>query len=77
MIKPKRVNICWGIKSGAILLPFSIRTTKKQAIYDYVWWRILHQEGEIQQPESAVKDAWTNYYKHKGISVVKVQILEL
>jgi len=31
-----KTNHYWGIASGLLLLPFTIRLTKKQAIEDYV-----------------------------------------
>lgn len=46
----RKNQIAWGIKIGDLLLPFSIRSTRKQAIGDYckrleIPWRALKRMG--------------------------------
>ncbi|OYD44310.1 hypothetical protein CHU00_17530 [Sphingobacterium cellulitidis] len=57
----RKTNIAWGIKcKTGIILPFSIRHTRRDAIKDM---------------ESNYKASW-NHLKKQGMTVVKVEIRE-
>lgn len=60
--KSKRENM-WAIKSGNLLLPFSIRTTRRQCVNDYIG-----KNYTLDEFNKSVKNGW-----HK---IVKVTVIE-
>ncbi len=54
-------EICWGIFNGKILLPFTIRTTKKQCIAEHV--RDRRTDRKLGSHESCKKVVINEYIK--------------
>ena len=62
------MNIWWAVKSGKILLPFSIRTTRQQAIKNYT--------AEVVPCPHIVSEAWAER-QAVGDTVVRVRVEEI